>query len=97
MEYNNDRFTSQDPIDDIPPKFYDRLKKRILTQVLENEGNNDCWKWLGPTNKKDGYGHVVLSVAGDRMSVNAQLHILLFIGCLSFHLTFHIYATITSV
>ena len=61
-----------DPVDDIPSKFYDRLQNRILRQAAKNVNDKDCWNWLGTTNKTDGYGHMILSIKGDRMTVNSH-------------------------
>ena len=61
-----------DPVDDIPSKFYDRLQNRILRQAAKNVNDKDCWNWLGTTNKTDGYGHMMLSIKGDRMTVNSH-------------------------
>lgn len=60
------------PGNDIPPRFYDRLQSRISAQVQKNANVKHCWKWIGATNKGDGYGHVILSIKGDRMTVNAH-------------------------
>ena len=63
--------TTSDIADEIPPEFYERLRKRVLSKVGSKSAfGMDCWEWLGEKKigkTKDNYGMLTLYVGGDRL------------------------------
>lgn len=59
--------------DDIPPKFYDALKKRIEGKVDNRDAyGKGCWEWTGCRYTDGRYGRIHLYICGDNMYVTAH-------------------------
>ena len=58
---------------EISPKFYEKLRKRIVKNVSDVNANGlDCWEWCGPMKTGANYGTVHLRISTDRRNVNAH-------------------------
>ncbi len=68
-------FSGMSEEDEIPHKFYERLRNRILSKVSNTSVfGMDCWEWSGEQKigKNTNYGMIKLSLRGDTMHIHAH-------------------------